>query len=121
MICNVTSQNRTILWVLQHCGINIPFVLLPGWKMGPLRHAVILSWWMVACLLYLHYPFKIHRDNLAGEKKRWVRVKRSEVAKVHYLCQVKPFMLLVQYIQLLGCFHFFKTAAVCSGDIEITL
>ena len=76
---------------------------------------------VVACLLYLHYPFKIHRDNLAGEKKRWVRVKRSEVAKVHYLCQVKPFMLLVQYIQLLGCFHFFKTAAVCSGDIEITL
>ena len=24
---------------------------------------------VVACLLYLHYPFKIHRDNLAGEEK----------------------------------------------------
>lgn len=47
-------------------------------KSQPLRHAVILSWWMVACLLYLHYPFKIHRDNLAGEEKMGPRVKRSE-------------------------------------------
>ena len=29
-------------------------------------------------------------------------------------------VLLVQYT-IAGCFHFFKTAAVCSGDIEITL
>ena len=111
----------------QSTKININFrgflMVVPpsGWKKRPLRHAVILSWWL-ACSIFI-IPLKFTETTLR-EKKRWVRVKRSEVAKVHYLCQrrlVKPFMLLVQYIQLLGCFHFFKTAAVCSGDIEITL
>ena len=74
---------------------------------------------LLACSIFI-IPLKFTETTLR-EKKRWVRVKRSEVAKVHYLCQrrqVKPFMLLIQYIQLLGCFHFFKTAAVCSLVIQ---
>ena len=63
---------------------------------------------VVACLLYLHYPFKIHRDNLAGEEKMGAGQKvRSSQGALSLPEKVGETFFLVFFTFLVYCFSGF--------------